>query len=630
MAEVQIIEKVNGRIDRNKGTIINGPIKVAAYARVSTDKEDQKNSYESQLKYYMEKMNANPKWIVTQVYADEAISGTQDYKRSDFMRMIHDALNGKFDLLLTKSISRFARNTVDTLSYVRKLKEKNVAILFEEENINTLEMSGELLLTILSSVAQQESETISLHVKLGLKMKMQRGELVGFHGCYGYDYDKLTKTLTVNEEEKKVIQYIFGRYVQGAGTTMIAKELTEAGIPTRRGNPIWCETVIRKIIKNEKYKGDLLQGKTFTVDPITHRRLENMGEEQKYLIEKNHEAIIDDETWDKVQEILQKRSESYNKGTRNGTFRRMYAFSGITYCAFCGRLVTRKNWVSSTKNKKAWYCSTAIKQGRKYCRDSKPIPEKVIEKCFLDAYRVLCADKASIIRNFMEKAEPILQENNSKEEIEKLNIQEHDLKERLKKLLDLKLDNTITEEAFKEKNHEIERRIRNIQKQIENKASTVNKEDNLKSKMEEIKNLLKSHDIITEFDREVFDILVDKVIIGEIDEDGSKNPYVVNFILKSSKKSDNYELAEEPEKQVKKKSIKPISIEDKNVICEIKSFQKLKIFEKDEDLFRTKKQLDYIKVKVAVNNDEEIKFNKTINQKGTEEIERDISSYIAN
>lgn len=630
MAEVQIIEKVNGRIDRNKGTIINGSIKVAAYARVSTDKEDQKNSYESQLKYYMEKMNANPKWIATQVYADEAISGTQDYKRSDFMRMIHDALNEKFDLLLTKSISRFARNTVDTLSYVRKLKEKNVAILFEEENINTLEMSGELLLTILSSVEQQESETISSHVKLGLKMKMQRGELVGFHGCYGYDYDKLTKTLTVNEEEKKVIQYIFGRFAQGAGTTMIAKELTEARIPTRRGNPIWCETVIRKIIKNEKYKGDLLQGKTFTVDPITHRRLENMGEEQKYLIEKNHEAIIDDETWDKVQEILPKRSESYNKGTRNGTFRRMYAFSGITYCAFCGRLVTRKNWVSSTKNKKAWYCSTAIKQGRKYCRDSKPIPEKVIEKCFLDAYRVLRADKATIIRNFMEKAEPILQENNSKEEIEKLNIQEHDLKERLKKLLDLKLDNTITEDAFKEKNHEIERKIKNIQKQIENKASTVNKEDNLKSKMEEIKNLLKSHDIITEFDREVFDILVDKVIIGETDEEGNKNPYVISFILKNSKKSDSDELSEDSKKKVKKKSIKTISIEDKNVICEIKSFQKLKIFEKDEDLSRTKKQFEYIKVKVAVNDDEEIKFNETINQKVTQEIERDISSYMAN
>lgn len=606
MAEVQIIEKVNGRIDRNKGTIINGPIKVAAYARVSTDSEDQKNSYESQLKYYMEKMNSNPKWIATEVYADEAISGTQDYKRNDFMRMINDALNGKFNLLLTKSISRFARNTVDTLSYVRKLKEKNVAIFFEEENINTLEMSGELLLTILSSVAQQESETISSHVKLGLKMKMQRGELVGFHGCYGYEYDKLTKTLTINEEEKKVIQYIFGRYAQGAGTTMIAKELTEAGIPTRRGNPIWCETVIRKIIKNEKYKGDVLQGKTFTVDPITHRRLENMGEEQKYLIEKNHEAIIDDETWNKVQEILQARSENYNKGTRNGAFRRMYAFSGITYCAFCGRLVTRKNWVN---NKKAWYCSTAIKQGRKHCRDSKPIPEIVIEKCFLDAYRVLCADKTTIIRNFMEKAEPILQENNSKEEIEKLNIQEYDLKERLKKLLDLKLDNTITEEAFKEKNYELERKIRNIQKQKESKVSELNKEDNFKFKMEDIKNLLKSHDIITEFDRDVFDILVDKVIIGEIDEEGNKNPYVVSFILKSNKKDNSYESSEEPEKKAKKQKIRPIKIEDRNVICEIKSFQRLKIFEKDEDLFRTKKQLDYIKVKVAVNCVKDISSN---------------------
>ena len=149
-------------------------------------------------------------------------------------------------------------------------------------------MSGELLLTILSSVAQQESETISSHVKLGLKMKMQRGELIGFHGCYGYNYDKKTKTITVNEDEKKIIQYIFGRYVQGAGTTMIAKELTEENIPTRRGNSVWCETVVRKIIKNEIYKGDLLQGKTFTVDPITHRRLEKKGEEQKYLIKNNH------------------------------------------------------------------------------------------------------------------------------------------------------------------------------------------------------------------------------------------------------------------------------------------------------------------------------------------------------
>ena len=609
MAEVQIIEKVNGRIDRNKGTVINGPIKVAAYARVSTDMEDQKNSYESQLQYYMDKMNSNPKWIATEVYADEAISGTQDYKRSDFMRMINDGLNKKFDLLLTKSISRFARNTVDTLSYVRKLKEKNVAIFFEEENINTLEMSGELLLTILSSVAQQESETISSHVKLGLKMKMQRGELVGFHGCYGYDYDKLTKTLSINEEEKKVIQYIFGRYIQGVGTTMIAKELTEAGIPTRRGNPVWCETVVRKIIKNEKYKGDLLQGKTFTVDPITHRRLENMGEEQKYLIEKNHEAIIDDETWEEAQKILEKRNRNYNKGDRNGTFRRMYAFSGISYCAFCGRLVTRKNWTTKSTGKKAWYCSTAVKQGRKYCKDSKPIPEEVIEKCFLDAYKVLCAEKATIIRNFMEKAEPILKENNTQTELEKLNIQEHDLKEKLKKLLDLKLDNLITEEAFKEKNYEIERKIKNIQKVKEDKEGNIEKEDSLKGKIEGIKELLKKNQIINEFDREVFNILVDKVIIGGIDENGNKNPYIINFVLKNNKINNDDEISKNEEKRAKKQDINYIDIKDKNILCEVKSFQRLKIFEKDEDLFRSKKQLEFIRVRIIANYDNDISLD---------------------
>ena len=209
----------------------------------------------------------------------------------------------------------------------------------------------------------------------------------------------------------------------------------------------------------------------------------------------------------------------------------------------------------------------------------------------------------------MEKAEPILQENNSKEEIEKLNMQEHDLKEKLKKLLDLKLDNLITKDAFKEKNYEIERKIRNIQKLKESKIGGIEKEDNLKSKIEEIKELLKSHDIITEFDREVFDILVDKVIIGEIDGEGNRNPYVVSFVLKSSQNSNGYEVAEQAEKKVKKQNIKPVSIQDKNVLCEIKSFQKLKIFENDEELFRSKKQLDYIKVKIVAEYDEDISSN---------------------
>lgn len=182
-------------------------------------------------------------------------------KREDFQRLINDCMNGDVDMVITKSISRFARNTLDTLKYVRMLKDKGVAVFFEEENINTLTMDGELLLVILSSVAQQEVENISANVKKGLKMKMQRGELVGFQGCLGYDYNPEDKTLTVNEEEAAVVRYIFQRYTEGAGGSVIAKELENLGYKTKRGSPKWADSTVIGIIKNEKYKGDILLGK---------------------------------------------------------------------------------------------------------------------------------------------------------------------------------------------------------------------------------------------------------------------------------------------------------------------------------------------------------------------------------
>lgn len=195
--EIQVIEKMNGRINRVTGTTIKERLRVCAYCRVSTDNEEQLNSYQSQLKYYDEKINSNSEWQFAGIYADEAISGTLDYKRTDFMRMIADCMEGKIDMILTKSISRFARNTLDTLKYVRMLKEKNIAILFEEENLNTLTSAGELMLTVLSAMAQQESENISSHVQLGLKMKKDRGELIGYNGCYGYNYNLETKEIII-------------------------------------------------------------------------------------------------------------------------------------------------------------------------------------------------------------------------------------------------------------------------------------------------------------------------------------------------------------------------------------------------------------------------------------------------
>jgi len=247
--KVQVIEKKKGRINRTTGEEIKGNLRVCAYARVSTEKEEQINSYNSQLKYYEEKIKSNSDWKYVGIYADEGITGTLDYKRDGFMKMMQDATNNKFDMIITKSISRFGRNTVDTLKYVRGLKEKGIAIYFEEERINTLEISGEIMLTVLSAMAQQESENISSHVRLGLKMKKDRGELIGYNGCYGYNYNLETKEITINEEEANIVRYMFERYVEGVGSSTIAKELTAKEIKTSKNLQLFSMSGEKRLMR---------------------------------------------------------------------------------------------------------------------------------------------------------------------------------------------------------------------------------------------------------------------------------------------------------------------------------------------------------------------------------------------
>jgi len=259
MPRVDVIKAQVSATDRRRHKAVDRK-RVAAYCRVSTDSEDQLNSYRSQVKYYTDKISENRDWMMAGIYADEAITGTQVAKREGFQKMINDCMDGHIDMVITKSISRFARNTLDTLKYVRMLKDKAIAVFFEDENINTLSMDGELLLVVLSSVAQQEVENISSNVKKGLAMKMSRGEIVGFAGALGYDYDPETKSLSVNEEEAKIVRYIFKRYIEGMGAHVIARELEQMGALTGRGSKTWHDTTVLGIIKNEKYKGDLLQG----------------------------------------------------------------------------------------------------------------------------------------------------------------------------------------------------------------------------------------------------------------------------------------------------------------------------------------------------------------------------------
>ena len=281
MAEVEVIKAVDGPILRKRDYEGNPVVitrqRVAAYVRVSTDGDEQLESFQSQKQYYQDKISENRDWVMVGIYADEAITGTKVDKREQFQRMIQDCMDGKIDVIMTKSVSRFSRNTVDILQYVRLLKGKGIAVIFEKENINTLTEQGEMMLTLMGTLAQNEVESTSKNVKLGIKMKMKRGELMGFNGCLGYDYHPEDKTITVNEAEAETVRLIFELYLQGYGTYTIAKRLEALGKVNKKGVVKWMDSGVRGIIKNEKYKGDLLLQKTITTDPISKRRIENFG-----------------------------------------------------------------------------------------------------------------------------------------------------------------------------------------------------------------------------------------------------------------------------------------------------------------------------------------------------------------
>lgn len=532
--KVQVIEKKKGRIDRTTGEIIKGNLRVCAYARVSTEKEEQLNSYNSQLKYYEEKIKSNSDWLYVGIYADEGITGTLDYKRDGFMKMMQDATQNKFDMIITKSISRFGRNTVDTLKYVRALKEKGIAIYFEEERINTLEISGEIMLTVLSAMAQQESENISSHVKLGLQMKLKRGELIGYNGCLGYVYDKETKQISVNYEEVEIVRYIFERYCQGVGCTTIAKELTSMKYRTPTGKKKWHESTIRGILKNEKYKGDVLQGKTYTTDPISHRRVVNMGEENMYYMQEHHEPIVSERMFNQAQEILQKRGGVRGSGRRKGNFSRKYPFSSRLYCGFCGSLLTRRNWHSGTKNSiTVWHCMEFVKYGKENCPYCKAIKESIIEEAFTQSYKLLCDNNKVLIQTFLNEMEEIIQEESNESSIKRLEEQKKILKEKIDKLIDLNLNGTISTEILQEKKGKLQNKINKITKEQEHLQLEIEDSMSLNQGLNKFKTLFKDNEIMPNFDKDVFELIIEKVIIGEKDSKGKINPRVITFILKS-------------------------------------------------------------------------------------------------
>ncbi|NFA89249.1 recombinase family protein [Clostridium botulinum] len=497
--------------------------------------EDQLNSYKSQKTYYTDLIKKNKEWIFVDIYADEAIIGTQVTKSEEFQRMINDCMNGDIDMVITKSISRFARNTLDTLKYVRMLKEKNIAVYFEDEKINTLAMDGELLLVVLSSVAQQEVENISANVKKGLKMKMKRGELVGFQGCLGYDYHKEDKTITVNEKEAEIVRYIFNRYIQGAAGSVIGQELENLGYVTKYGSSTWAPSTILDIIKNEKYKGDLLLGKIFTVDPISKRRLDNMGEEDQFYIREHHELIISEDVFEKAQEILNRRNKNRGKigdGKRE-KYSRKYAFSCMLECGFSGSTLSRRNWHSgSNYTKVIWQCVAATEKRKKYCPDSKGIPEQVIEEAFLESYRLLCDDNKDKLDEFLQRMDYTLSSSTVNKQLSKLDKEIDSIEGEKSKLIDMRLEDTIDKASYEAKYSTFTEKKEQLLKEREKLQETAATEKDIKRCLRDFKKTLEQNEVLSEFGRYVFESIVEKVIVGGYDEDGNKDPAQLTFVYK--------------------------------------------------------------------------------------------------
>lgn len=308
---------------------------------------------------------------------------------------------------------------------------------------------------------------------------------------------------------------------------------------TKKGNTDWHESTVRGIIKNEKYKGDLLLGKTFTVDPITHRRLDNMGEKEKYYISYHHEPIISEELYDEAQKILGKRSPTQNNKGRSDKYSQKYTFSSMLFCGFCGKALTRRNWHSGTTHeKRVWQCVTATKKGKAHCPDSKGIDEVVIEQAFVDAFNNMYRNNKEIIGLFITNVEKTLKATNTAKELKQIQNEIVAIEIKLKKLVDMRIDDVIDKETYEERYLEFSERMAKLKNDKMDVEVTFDEEKTLNKRIDTFRKIFERNKSLDEFDPIAFKSIVDRVIVGDVDENGNKNPYMITFVFKTGLKAD--------------------------------------------------------------------------------------------
>lgn len=380
-------------------------LRVAAYCRVSTDDEEQLTSYEAQKNYYTDKIMTNKEWTMAGIFADEGITGTSARKRPEFLRMIRQCKQGKIDIVLTKSISRFARNTVDCLNYVRALKELGIAVIFEKENMNTLEVDSEILITMLGAFAQSESESISANVRWGIRQAMKEGKAtIQYKYLYGYRKGDDGKPEII-PDQAEVVRKIYDLFLSGTPVRGIQEYLNASAVPNINGESKWARSAIDSILTNEKYCGDVLLQKTYIDDCINKKVKKNTGQLPMYLVQNHHEGIISRETFDAAQAELARRSAGKSPSKKNAPTGRSrysskYAMSDRLYCGECGTRYQRCTWRNREGSKRiVWRCVSRVDYGNKYCHDSPTLDEEPLHRAILAAINSAVKDKDNIVYN---------------------------------------------------------------------------------------------------------------------------------------------------------------------------------------------------------------------------------------
>ena len=485
--------------------------RVAAYARVSTNSEEQATSYEAQVSYYTKHINSNSEWKFVHVYTDKGITGTNTKKREGFNQMIEDALAGKIDLIITKSVSRFARNTVDSLTTIRKLKAQGIEVYFEEQNIYTLDAKGELMLTIMSSLAQEESRSISENVTWGQRKRFADGKVsMPYKHFLGYRKGANGEPEIV-EEEAEVVRRIYRMFLDGKTPFGIAQVLMGDGIPTPAGKTKWCTTTILSILSNEKYKGDALLQKTFCTDFLTKKMKINEGEVPQYYVENSHPAIVTAEMFDLVQQELDRRKEQ--KTQQNGTS----MFSGKIMCGCCGAAYGSKVWHSNDQYRRViWRCNAKYRNQEK-CT-TPHLTENEIQAAFVNVMNRLIENKNNIIADSKMLMKQLTDCTDLEKEMTQLQVEMNVLSEMLRNAIDENARAAIDQEEYNRRYDELEVRYKALATKYDEIGLEKRRRQFMRDSFRQFISTIEHADVVTEFSPGAWTALVESIIVHAKDD----------------------------------------------------------------------------------------------------------------